>query len=313
MTSQLTKDQWDKKVIDLGGSILQSWDWGEFQKSLGFKVYRFVTKDYVNQVVELPLMAGKKYLYSGRGPLGAVSDAILDLKKIGAEDHSTVFARIEPNEKVNLPKAAKETQPTNNWLLDLTQSEEALLAGMKPKTRYNINLSQRKGVTVREGKKEDLLEVYRLFLETAGRNKFRLHPQNYYWQIWETLTPKNLKILIAEYNGKPLACMLLTMFGSTATYLHGGSSSTNKEAMAPYVLHWIAIKIAKAAGLSFYDFGGIAPADQPRHPWAGISRFKKSFGGFEVVFPGSFEIIFSPLWYNIYKNARNLRNLIKIK
>jgi lipid II:glycine glycyltransferase (peptidoglycan interpeptide bridge formation enzyme) len=312
MLSNLSKEEWDKKVIDLHGSILQSWNWGEFQKSLGFGVYRFSSSDYLNQILEIPLMAGKKYLYSGRGPLGNVSLAQKDLKDLSVKDHSIVFARIEPAEKIDLPKAVKETQPTNNWLIDLEQTEDQILIGMKPKTRYNINLSQRKGVTVRQGRKEDLIEVYKLLLETAGRNKFRLHPQNYYWQIWENLAPDSLKILIAEKDGKFLACMLLTLFGSTATYLHGGSSSQMKEAMAPYVLHWEAIKLSKKLGYKYYDFGGIAPEGQADHIWSGISRFKRSFGGFELVYPGSFEIIYAPLWYNVYKNARNLVRKLKI-
>jgi peptidoglycan pentaglycine glycine transferase (the first glycine) len=311
MISNLSKEEWDKKVIDLNGSILQSWSWGEFQKKLGFKVFRFSDTDYVDQVIEIPLMAGKNYLYSARGPLGNTTAAQKDLSDLAQKNHEIVFARVEPIQNIDLPKAIKETQPTNNWLLDLELTEDQILTGMKPKTRYNINLAQRKGVTVREGRKEDLLDVYKLLLETAGRNKFRLHPQNYYWEIWETMHPANMRTLIAEYEGKPLACMILTLFGTTAIYLHGGSSSAMKEAMAPYLLHWEAIKLSKSLGYKYYDFGGIAPADAVNHPWSGISRFKKSFGGFEVVYPGSFEIIYSPLWYNVYKNARTLRNLIR--
>jgi lipid II:glycine glycyltransferase (peptidoglycan interpeptide bridge formation enzyme) len=313
MISNLSKEQWDAKVIDRGGSILQSYTWGEFQKSLGFKIHRFMGNSFLNQVIELPLAAGKKYLYSARGPLGVTEDALIDLKNLASSDKSIVFARVEPNEKVNLPRATKDTQPTHNWVLDLDKSEEELLISMKGKTRYNINLAQRKGVVIREGGKNDLIEVYKLLLETAGRNGFQLHPQNYYWQIWEILNPNYIKILIAQYQGKPLAAMILTTFGTTATYLHGGTSVSMKDAMAAYLLHWEAIKISKNLGYKFYDFGGVAPENEPNHAWGGISRFKKSFGGFEVVFPGSFELVFSPLWYNIYKNARSLRNLIRNK
>ncbi len=310
MQSEPTQYSWDKKVIDLGGSILQSWVWGEFQKSLGYAVFRFASDDFVDQVIELPLIGNKKYWYTARGPLGNVNRALAELKKSAIADKNVVFARVEPNQNVDLPRAVKDVQPTNNWVLDLTVSEQELLINMKPKTRYNINLAQRKGVVVREGTKEDLLVVYKLLLETAGRGDFRLHPQDYYWQIWDQLHRENLKILIAEYKNQPLACMILTLFGSTVTYLHGGSSTQMKEAMAPYVLHWEAIKLSKALGYNFYDFGGVAPQNLGKHPWSGISRFKRGFGGFELTFPGSFEIVISPLWYNVYKNARSLRNII---
>jgi lipid II:glycine glycyltransferase (peptidoglycan interpeptide bridge formation enzyme) len=306
-----TKDQWDRRVIEFGGSILQSWKWGEFQESLGFKIHRLSSDGFVTLVIETPLAAGKKYLYAPRGPLGDVEEANRAIKKIADKDHTIVFTRIEPATSVNLPRAVKETQPTNNWMLDLVPTEEQILIGMKPKTRYGINLAQRKGVKVREGGKADLIDVYKLLLETAGRKTFRLHPQNYYWQAFELLAPDNLRILVAEYQGKPLACMLLTLYGKTATYMHGGSSSAMKDVQASYLLHWEAMKLAKSLGMETYDLGGIAPQGQVHHAWAGITRFKRSFGGFEVVYAGAFEIIYSPLWYNVYKNARTLRNLIK--
>lgn len=324
MISNLTQESWDAKVIEFGGSILQSWGWGEFQKSLGQKIYRFSPPaggdDFVNLAVETELPLGKKYLYCPRGPLGNVEAALLDLKKMQS-DRSLIFARLEPAQKVDLPTAVKNIQPENNWLLDLEPTEEQILIGMKPKTRYNINLASRKGVIVREGTQSDLLIVWQLLLETANRNKIRLHSQNYYFQMWEHLNRKHLKILIAEYHGQPLAGMILTLFGSTATYLHGGSGPKMKEAMASYLLHWEAIKIAKSLGLKYYDFGGVAPSfDSPsrrggpqheeNHSWTGITRFKKSFGGFVVQYPGAYDLIYSPIWYNVYKQARLARKLI---
>jgi peptidoglycan pentaglycine glycine transferase (the first glycine) len=310
MISNFSKEEWDKKVIDLGGSILQSWAWGQFHEALGQKIFRFSSDRFANLAIETELPMGKKYLYCPRGPLGDADEALEDLKKMQS-DLGIIFSRIEPLHEVkNLPRAVKDTQPTQNWILDLDHTEEELLIGMKPKTRYNINLSQRKGVAVRQGDQKDLITLFKLFLETASRNKIRLHPQNYYLQMWEQLGPDHLKILLAEYQGKPLAGMILTLFGDTATYLHGGSSPAMKEAMAPYLLHWEAIRLAKTLGMKNYDFGGVAPAGEERHAWAGISRFKKGFGGFVVVYPGAFDQIYSPIWYTIYKQGRKLTRLI---
>ncbi len=309
MQSTLTKESWDKKVIELGGSILQSWAWGEFQENLGYKVHRFSGDDYAILAVETPLPLGKKYIYCPRAPLGNCQAALSDLKNL-ASDHSIVFIRLEPSEKITLPLSPKETQPQQVWMLDLNKSEEELLIGMKPKTRYNINLAGRKGVVIREGGKPDLIELYKLFLETAARANFRLHPQNYYWQMYESLTPDKLKILVAEYQGQILSGMMLALFGDTASYLHGGSGSRMRDAMAPYLLHWEAIKRSKQAGLAYYDFGGISSDIKSPASWAGITRFKKSFGGFEVKYPGSFDLVLSPVWYNVYKNARLLRKIL---
>jgi lipid II:glycine glycyltransferase (peptidoglycan interpeptide bridge formation enzyme) len=222
-----------------------------------------------------------------------------------------VFARIEPAKAVDLPKAAKDTQPTHNWVLDINKSDDQLLAGMKSKHRYNLNLGIKKGVTVREGNRQDILTVYKLLLETANRNAFRLHPQNYYWEMFDNLGPKHIKIFLAEYDGKPLAGLFMTMFAAQAIYLHGGTSQIHKEVMAPYVLHWEAMRVARYLGMKSYDFGGVAPAGELNHPWAGISRFKRGFGGAETVSPGAFDLVFSPLWYNVYKNVRTLRQIMR--
>ncbi|MDP4001013.1 MAG: peptidoglycan bridge formation glycyltransferase FemA/FemB family protein [bacterium] len=316
MISQLSQEQWDNRVVELGGSILQSVVWGEFQEALGYKTYRFNDSEFISLVVEVPLAMGKKYLYSPRGPLGDPEAALVDIKKLAAENRDILFVRLEPGKVMDLPQAAKETQPSKNWMLGLDKMEEELLISMKPKHRYNINLAQRRGVNVREGNKEDLLIFWKLLLETAGRNKFSLHPQNYYWQLWETLFPKHLKLFISEYlpagkagQGKPLGAILVTMFEDTATFMHGGSSSANKDVMAPYLLHWKAIKQAKSLGLKNYDFGGIS--SDPNHSWSGITRFKKGFGGFEVDYPGTFDLVFSPFWYQAYKQARILRKIFK--
>jgi len=307
MISNLSKESWDAKVVELGGSILQSWAWGRFTESQNKKVYRFSDSDFATLALEEPLAGGKKFIYCPRGPLGNSQSAILDLKKF-SEDNSIIFSRIEPLQPVDLPRAIKDIQPLSNWVLNLEKTEEELLIGMKPKTRYNINLAQRKGVKVREGGQADLIDVWQLFLETAKRNNIRLHPQSYYFKMWEHLSPANLKILIAEYEGKPLSAMLMTLFGDTATYLHGGSSSRMKEAMAPYVLHWEAIRLAKQLGYKAYDFGGISTTNTD---WAGITRFKKGFGGYEVTYPGAYDLIYSPIWYNVYKQGRKLMKVIR--
>ncbi len=311
MQSSLTQESWDQQVIDLGGSMLQSWVWGEFQQALGYRIFRLSTDSFISLVVELPLPLKKNYLYAPKGPLGEVPAALEEIKTLAEDDHSLVFIRIEPYVKQTLPVAVKEIQPNQIWLLNLEKTEQELLIGMKPKTRYNINLAQRKGVTIREGGQADLLSFWQLLLATASRNRFKLHPQNYYLRMWESLSPKYLKLLLAEYQGQLLAGSLLSWFGDTVSYLHGGSAGLMKEAQAPYLLHWESMRLAKNLGYKFYDFGGVST--DPKHPWAGISRFKKGFGGFEVNFPGAYDLVFSPIWYNVYKQVRIARRLLRHK
>lgn len=309
MPTTLNQQDWDKKAADMGGSILQSWAWGEFQKSLGNKVERYSEESWMAQVVEHDLIMSKKYWYAPRGPIGNAQHASEYLRLQADKDRAVVFLRMEPSEPIDLPEAPKEIQPKENWVVGLEGSEQELLVSMKPKHRYNINLAAKKGVTIREAHKEDFLEVWRLLMETAARGGFRLHPQNYYWQMWETLGNEHLKIMLAEYEGQVLACVIVSMFGHTATYLHGGSSDKNKHVMAPYLLHWETMKLVKHAGYFNYDLGGVS--SDPAHAWAGISRFKRGFSGFEVRYPGTFDLVLSPLWYNVYKNGRKLRKILR--
>ncbi|HYC79603.1 MAG TPA: peptidoglycan bridge formation glycyltransferase FemA/FemB family protein [Candidatus Binatia bacterium] len=306
----MTQQEWDKKAIDRGGSILQSWVWGEFQKSLGFKVERFSGDDWLAQIIEHDLITSKKYWYSPRGPVGNAKAASEFLKKEADKNHAVVFLRLEPQEPIELPPSPKEIQPKENWVVGLEGSEQELLVSMKPKHRYNLNLAAKKGVTVREAGKNDFLEIWRLFMETASRGKFRLHPQNYYLQMFETLSPNYLRAYVAEYQGKILCCAFVSFFGHTATYLHGGSSDKEKQVMAPFLMHWEIMKAVKQLGYYNYDMGGIS--SDPNHSWAGITRFKKGFGGFEVRYPGTFDQILSPLWYNVYKNLRSFRKILHI-
>lgn len=309
MQSDLTEQSWDHKVIELGGSILQSWTWGEFQQKFGSEIFRLSTEHSLGLGIKINLPLDKCYIYFPRGPLGNMNEAIAEIQKLSS-DHSIVFARLEPLTKLDLPHSPKETQPQRTWVLDLSKTEEELLMFMKPKTRYNINLAQRKGVVVREGTSQDLITLYQLMLETASRAEFKLHPQDYYWQMFEALSPNNIKILVAEYNGQTLAGLILTLFSDTATYLHGGSAGSLRQVMAPYLLHWEAIKLAKKLNYVYYDFGGIS-TDDSHSGWAGLTRFKKSFGGYEVSYPGSYDLIFSPIWYNVYKNARILKSILR--
>jgi peptidoglycan pentaglycine glycine transferase (the first glycine) len=305
----MTQTDWDKKTIEMGGSILQSWAWGEFQSSIGLKVTRHANDRWMAQVMEHDLLMKRNYWYVPRGPLGNAQQAADYLKGLANQDKNVIFVRMEPLEPIDLPEAPKSTQPKENWVVGLEGSEQELLISMKPKHRYNVNLAIKKGVTVREAGKDDFLDIWKIFLETSTRGRFRLHPQNYYLKMWEVLGSEHLKVLVAEYQGEIIAGAFVTMFGHSAIYIHGGSSDKNKQVMAPYLLHWEAMKAVKAKGIYNYDLGGIS--NDPNHSWAGITRFKKGFGGFEVRYPGTFDQVLSPLWYNVYKSGRKLTKLLR--
>lgn len=316
------------------GIFLQSWEWLDFQKIVGHKTHRLGLIDENGElqaiagVIENVLLLGKKYLYCPRGPitnqkLNIKNQNLLieKIKKI-AKNEKAFFIRIEPIDQnlksaiLNLEfKKTSPIQPECTLVLDLTNSEEQLLAAMHPKTRYNIRLAMRHGVTIhrtrstnQEMLKEDFEIFWKLLLKTAKRDGFRTHPKNYYWQMLNVLAPHpkaspapNAVLYHAKYQGKILATNLVMFFGDTATYLHGASSDEYRNVMAPHLLHWQIICEAKRLGFKYYDFWG---SDEIK--WPGITRFKKSFGGFEISYPGTFDLPLQKNWYKIYCLAKKI-------
>lgn len=187
-------------------------------------------------------------------------------------------------ENWNLRKANTDILPSNTIFMDLRLDEDYLLANMKSKTRYNINLSMRKGVQIRSLGIEHLDIWYELYRQTAQRNNFFLHDINYFRIVLsaranDTQSPAQVYLLVAEVEGKPLAAMFLVVSGNRGTYLYGASATENRNYMATYALQWRAMQVAKEKGCTEYDFFGIAPQADESHPMYGLYRFKSGFGG----------------------------------
>ncbi len=184
----------------------------------------------------------------------------------------------------NFKKAPSNILPSHTVYLDLTPDSDTLLKRMKPKTRYNIGLSQRKGVSIRTMGMEGMDIWYRLYKETAERNHILLNDIKYFEAVLsaradDTRSPADVRLLVAEKEAKPLAAMFLVITKNRASYLYGASSSAQRNLMATYALQWEAIGQSKAAGCTEYDMFGISPNPNPTHPLYGLYKFKSGFGG----------------------------------
>ena len=292
---------WNEEVLRRGGGFLQSWEWGTFQEKAGHRVVRLRSDGATGQFIEHRLPLGRSYWYAPRGPLGSAA-AFTSAKAFSG----ATFLRVEPGDAPADSIRVASVQPSQTLVLDLTKDEEELLAGMHEKTRYNIRLAERKGVKVYEASPKDFDVFWSVMQETATRDAFRQHGKEHYRLMLEAFP--FAKLMFAEHDGRVLAANLMVHFGDTATYLHGASSNARREVMAPHLLHWECIRRAKAAGIARYDFWGVAPADAgPDHSWAGITRFKRGFGGTYVEYPGTFDIPLDGFWYGVYRALRRLR------
>mgnify|MGYP006291447765 FL=1 len=206
----------------------------------------------------------------------------------------------------NLRKAPTDLLPTDTVILDLDPEPDRLLKRMKPKTRYNIRLSGRKGVSVREAGIRDLPAWYDIYCETAERHGMMLNDLAYFKAVLEVNaadsdSPARIHLLLAEIEGKPVAGIMLAIAGGRATYLYGASSARNSNCMAAYALQWAAIRKAQKAGCRQYDLFGTAPYPDPYHPMYGLYRFKTGFGGHMIHRQGCWDYPFDEARYDLYR------------
>ena len=271
-------------------------------------------------------------LYAPKGPLLDWSDTVLvrrvldDLGRL-ARAQKGIFIKIDPDvvlgtgfpgspdEKnyrtgYDLRKellgrgwrfSDEQVQFRNTVMLDLTPNEDTLLAQMKQKTRYNINLAKRRGVQIRQGSQLDIELLYRMYAETSIRDGFVIRSRDYYEDLWRTfLKAGQAQALIAEVEGEPIAAIWLFLFERRAWYLFGMSTEAHRDKMPNYLLQWEAIQRAKAAGCKAYDLWGAPDEFDDSDPLWGVYRFKDGLGGQVVRHLGAYDLPVRPTLYAIY-------------
>ncbi len=282
-------------------SFLQSSAWLDFQKSLGRKVWQIGSVNIFKH--NLPF--GKSYFYSPRYGGDFLSESFLSKIREIAKQENAIFFKIEPLQRVqnNLFRKSTNIQPQRTLILNITKSEQELLDQMHYKTRYNIQLAHRRGVAIKKqvtgNKKQDYFEdFWKLMRETTKRDGFHPHPKEYYRKMLEI---PGIELFIAEFGNKIIAANIVVFYEKQAIYLHGASDYEHRNLMAPHLLQWEQIKEAKKHRCIEYDFWGI---DEKR--WPGVTRFKRGFGGMEIIYPNAHDLVFQPIWYKIYKIARKI-------
>ena len=329
------QESWDNFVLSHpSGNLLQSWAWGEFQQALGNKIWRLQVLDNDQPIaqiliIKLGLGLGKSLLYAPRDLLFnkltpahqqyEASKVLIEKVRNIATTESAILFRVEPPishtdttalaiyKSFGFSPSQKNIQPKRNAVLDISPSEEEILAKMKPKTRYNIKVAEKHNINMVVSLDIKDIKIFnRLNHETSSRNNFKSYPDSYYQKQLEILGKNNLMSLLIAYDGTtPLAAVLVSFFGKSATYLHGASSRTNSEKMASYALQWEAIKLAKSKGCTHYDFGGVV--DEHHRNWFGITRFKAGFGSRFVEYIGALELPLNPIWFKIYRLINKFR------
>ena len=295
-------------------------------------------------------VAGVSLAYTPRGPLVDWHDTRTSAYLLSAIDrlarsHRSIYLKIEPN----LPHSAEtdallhlhkfrpstETvQPIGSILVPLDlPTQDAMLAVMKPKTRYNVRLAQKRGVTVRLARTDDdFARFYALMQATGSRDQFGVHSHAYYHDVWRTFngysapdTPPEASLgacrdvvppggqvglWLAEFEGKVIAAIMVSVVGDEAIYLYGASDDDHRREMPTYLIQWRAMQWARALGARRYDLWGIPDSvvlggdsredldeKNVRDGMWGVYRFKQGFGGAVVRYQGAYDKPYLPPLY----------------
>lgn len=318
----LISQQWDSMVAsDPHGHLLQTWAWGEGKRAFGWQVKRWVIK------VDDILAGGAQVLYQRQGPfimayipkgpffvhedpmvtrclwsaihqrcrrLGAFC---LKLEPEWEDDDQDRLTWLAQNGFRPSPIAI---QPRSTVIVDLLESEDAMLARMKQKWRYNTRLAERKGVEVRQVGQAELDVFYSLMQTTGERDQFGVHNLEYYRRIFHLFSlEQRAQLLLAYYQQEPLAGLMLFTFNQQAWFLYGASGNSHREMMPNQLIQWRAMQQAKSQGCRQYDLWGIldVEANPETENLGGVGRFKLGFGGRIVRYVGAYDYVYNRLLY----------------
>ncbi|WP_215539444.1 lipid II:glycine glycyltransferase FemX [Borreliella bavariensis] len=210
-----------------------------------------------------------------------------------------------------LKKSFDDIQPSNTTILNLNNSIENILLNMKKKTRYNIKLSTKKNLNIIiDDKFKHLNEFYKLYKETSKRDKFTIHSEEYIKnliEIFEQDKNAQIKLIFAFYNNIIISGIIVGIYKEKAVYLYGASSKEYRNLMPNYAVQFKAIQILKKLGIKEYDFLGIPPIANKKHPLSGLFAFKTGFGGDIIHRIGCYDFIYKNFIYQIYANLEKLR------
>lgn len=329
----MNNSDWESFLADFPDAhLLQKAAWGELKVAFGWQVERLIVnndgKELGAQILLRQFSGFIKFAYLAKGPVGFQPGDLTDSQKQAAwqelwrsidaycRKQRVVFLKLEPDWLQEVDRLLLEgfqasphpIQPLRTILVDITGEEEQILNRMKQKTRYNIGLAARKGLTVTQT--NDVSLFYQLMQTTGERAEFGIHSLEYYKKVYTLFNSTgSCVLLLAELAGEPLAAIMVFSAGNRAWYFYGASSDHYREYMPTYLLQWEAMRWARAQGCQVYDFWGVPDFEESELEtnfssrsdglW-GVYRFKRGFGGQVVRYAGPYDRIYRPVLYKLY-------------
>lgn len=297
------KKEWEGFVLQQPYTLfVQSYHYGEFYESMDEKSWIFGIYDNEkliggSLVVSTHAKRGN-FLYLPYGPVGDIDwkNFFIFLKKF-AKKNRFDFIRVSPfiddsevNRKAYLKDYGFRTAPIHvlaetTWMLNLESNEEEIFQKMGKNHRYLIKRCLKEGVKIEMVTATEEIERFnKLHDETAKRHKFFRFTKDYIFQEFSNFTKQGQSVIFNAYlpDGRIDSSAVIIYYGNMAVYRHGASLNLNGKISTSYLIQWEAIKEAKRRGMHWYNFWGVAPSNSSsRHPFRGLTHFKKGFGGIQ--------------------------------
>ncbi|MBV9864802.1 MAG: peptidoglycan bridge formation glycyltransferase FemA/FemB family protein [Abitibacteriaceae bacterium] len=348
--------RWNQFVADSPyGDVLQCLEWGEVKRPEWYPVPISIESGGQLNATALVLRRDipstrRTYFYVSRGPIldwskPDIATALIERLKAEAEPHRAAFIKIDPAVPVGTPGTEETirrlgfvpspdaqnsfggTQPRYVMKLDISASEDKVMAGFHQKWRYNTRLAERKGVTVKSDCSRDDLKIFHdLYKVTAQRDGFVGYPLSYFQKLWDALVTKDMaRLFITYYQGQPLSAAISFVLPPQCWYVFGASSNEHRNVMPNYLMQWAMMQWAKERGCTTYDFRGVhdvskttpqastdgetdtkenAEANSLINSPDGLVRFKAGFGAQLVEYIGEWDLPLNKYGYWFWTTAR---------
>lgn len=317
VTALPAADLWDERLKSLNGHLLQSWRWGAFKERHGWQAERILIEDTAGTAMAQVLYRSRMGMsigYIPRGPAMAGNPEVLWNLLIDhiddlARRHRAILTLIEPDGSLGLSGTFRQhrvvagpahLQPGRTVSIPLLD-DDGILKQMHQKTRYNVRLADRRGVSIERHHVEPAAvdAFYNLMGDTAVRNEFNIHSREYYADFLDILGDDAVLLFARLAGGELAAVLVAAAFGNDGIYMYGASSTEHRADGAAFAMQFEAMKWARERGCTHYDLWGIPEQDPDSvksdgdgaiagtrgEDWRGLYRFKTGFGGEIVSYP----------------------------
>ncbi len=303
-----SKGEWDSFLMETSGTFLQSTDWGDFKKKYQ-RVGKIEAREEGKIAGVCQFFREKSpfgsYFYIPHGPVSKKKKTreslFYEVVKI-AKREKKIFVRAEPLQEIGVgEKPFFRIQPQKTVVSNIEKSSLEIMKEFKSGTRYNVRYARKQGVVAKVENNID--GFFNLLQKTKARQDFDSYQKDYFQEL---VGMNNCDLVLAVHEGKVISGIILFYFGSTVYFLHSASDHSKRKLNAPAFLRFESIKIAKERGCKYYDFWGI---DEKRFP--GVSSYKKSFGGRELVYPEGKDFPVRKARYSAYKTIKRAKKLLR--